>query len=80
MFLSRISFIIFCFDAKTSGFCLRAQAVNSDFMLDRLATVKFEFCLLVDAFAKCTKCKFSIPHLAMTPPFIAHSGRARIFT
>ena len=52
---SRILFfkLLFCFVAKAYGFCLQAQAVNSDFILNVLETVKFVFFLQIHALAKC---------------------------
>ena len=51
MFLNHTYFVLV---AKANGFCLRAQAVNSDFILNVLKTVKFVFCFQMRALAKCT--------------------------
>ena len=52
MFLqSHFYFVLF---AKAYDFFLRAQAVNSDFILNVVETVKFVFCLQIHALAKCT--------------------------
>ena len=50
----KLHFFYFVLFAKSYGFCLRAQAVNSDFILNVLETVKFVFCLKIHALAKCT--------------------------
>ena len=51
--------------AKAYGFYLRARAVNSDYILSVLQTVKFVFCLQIHALAECTmNSKFSILHSA----------------
>ena len=76
-------FVLF---AKAYGFCLRAQAVNSDFILNVLETVKFVFCLQIHALAKCTmNSKFCILHSAPAAScsiqnfsFIIHLARACI--
>ena len=61
----KLHFVYFVLFAKAYGFCLRAQAVNSNFILNVLETVKFVFCLQIHALAKCTmNSKFCILHSA----------------
>ena len=56
-------FLYFVLFTKAYGFCLRAQAVDSDFILNVLETVKFVFCLQIHALAKRTmNSKFCILH------------------
>ena len=58
-------FLYFVLFAKAYVFCLRANAVNSDFILNVLETVKFVFCLQMHALAECTmNSKFCILHSA----------------
>ena len=82
----KLHFFYFVLFAKANGFCLRAQAVNSDFILNVLETIKFVFCLQLHALAKYTmNSKFCILH--STPAascsiqnfsFIIHLARACI--
>ena len=82
----KLHFFYFVLFAKAYGFCLRALAVNSDFILNVLETVKFVFCLQIHALAKCTmNLKFCILHSAPAAScsiqnfsFIVHSVRACI--
>ena len=91
-FFSRIIFskshlFYFVWWAKAYGFCLRARAVNSDYILNLLETVKLVFCLQIHALAECTmNLKFSVLQSARRPravykifSFIVHSARACIF-
>ena len=48
-----ICFILFC-ERKRTAFCLQARAVNSDYILNVLETVKFVFCLQIHVLAECT--------------------------
>ena len=51
--------------AKAYGFCLQAQPVNSNHILNVLETVKFVLCLQIHALAECTmNSKFCILHKA----------------
>ena len=82
----KLHFVYFVLFSKAYGFCLRAQAVNSDFILNVLETVKFVFCLQIHALAKCTmNSKFCILHSAPAAScsiqnfsFIIHLARACI--
>ena len=82
----KLHFVYFVLFAKAYGFCLRAQAVNSDFILNVLETVKFVFCLQIHALAKCAmNSKFCILHSAPAAScsiqnfsFIIHLARACI--
>ena len=51
----KLHFVYFVLFAKAYGFCLRAQAVNSDFILNVLETVKFVFCFLGQSVKEKTK-------------------------
>ena len=54
--------------------CLRARAVNSDYILNVLETTKFVFCLQIHALAECTMNSKFIQNFS----FIVHSPRACI--
>ena len=79
-------FFHFVLFAKADGFCLRAQAVNSDFILNVLETVKFVFYEQIHALAKCImNSKFCMLHSAPAAlcsvqnfSFIIHLARACI--
>ena len=81
----KIAFVLFCFVSE-NGFCLRARAVNSDYILNVLESVKFVVCLQIHTLAECTmNSKFSILHSVPAAlcsiqnfSFIVHSARACI--